>query len=199
MFSSRLLALPAELRNTIYELYVATEHTNPVDLCNTNPPSKTFLLTYRQIYDEVKGIHESAYQSYWTETHFTLSRDITTQDNDSADNILATLPAEDLEHIQNLTITLDYRRSKFTGVKITMNPLPHSNTWKVIFSATGRESRMSYFVFDRNEKGRRCLRHIEGDGKDLGEGVGERLAVKEQICFMAQKLNAVAPHFRRRL
>jgi len=67
----RLLDLPAELRNRIYELAFSTE--TETNLLEAVPPPKHLLLACRQIYQEAVGLHKIAFRSYWADTRYVLN------------------------------------------------------------------------------------------------------------------------------
>lgn len=64
--SSRLLALPAELRNQIYRYVLVLEPGNRVTLTPTRPNQPPLLCTSRQLRHEAIGI-------YFSENHFSIS------------------------------------------------------------------------------------------------------------------------------
>lgn len=66
----RLRGLPAELRNDIYELALSPNETEGVELQEASPPSKSLLLSCRQIYDEAASLQRQAYRQYWETTMF---------------------------------------------------------------------------------------------------------------------------------
>ncbi|KAK3111658.1 hypothetical protein LTR53_012879 [Teratosphaeriaceae sp. CCFEE 6253] len=68
----RLLALPAELRNAIYEYTYHVDLVSPVDLWTAAAPSKDLLLACRQTHQEARNIWDDACRQYWTKTHFTI-------------------------------------------------------------------------------------------------------------------------------
>lgn len=63
-------SLPAELRNCIWEL--AFTSPSSVDFLNTGPPSKSLLLTCRQVHSEAKGLYNAGFRAYWSTTLFTI-------------------------------------------------------------------------------------------------------------------------------
>ena len=76
---SRLLALPPELRNNIWELVFTpdTSRSSPcrhgeVDLFDARSPPIHILLVCRQIYSEARGFYAPALSSYWRDTRFFL-------------------------------------------------------------------------------------------------------------------------------
>ena len=69
-----LLALPAELRNQIFELSFTSNKVTD-DFFRANPPSKALLMTCRQIHAECKGMYDIAYRSYWMNTKFSILLD----------------------------------------------------------------------------------------------------------------------------
>ncbi|KAK5731713.1 hypothetical protein LTR17_011184 [Elasticomyces elasticus] len=69
----KLLTMPPEMRNRIYELVFATK-PEEADLLNPMPPTKQLLLACAQIYHEARGLYNTARRSYWRETHFTVCK-----------------------------------------------------------------------------------------------------------------------------
>lgn len=67
----RLLTLPPELRNSIWELAFTSPPS--VDVLDTSPPSKSLLLACRQIYAEAKCLYNTQFRLYWSTTLFTIS------------------------------------------------------------------------------------------------------------------------------
>ncbi|KAK3623563.1 hypothetical protein LTR56_021526 [Elasticomyces elasticus] len=71
--TSTLLTIPPEMRNVIYELVFSVDRRGLVDLIDSAPPSKSILLTCREIYTEAAKMHKHAYQDYWRSTPFSLA------------------------------------------------------------------------------------------------------------------------------
>ncbi|KAK3617677.1 hypothetical protein LTR56_025144 [Elasticomyces elasticus] len=70
---SRLLALPPEIRNPIWELsFSGTNHT--VDLLTCHPPSLDLLLASRQVYEEAKGFWPGRRREFFSSTSFSVTR-----------------------------------------------------------------------------------------------------------------------------
>ncbi|KAK4950912.1 hypothetical protein LTR10_010905 [Elasticomyces elasticus] len=70
---SRLLALPPEIRNSIWELsFSGTNHT--VDLLTCHPPSLDLLLASRQVYEEAKGFWPGRRREFFSSTSFSVTR-----------------------------------------------------------------------------------------------------------------------------
>ncbi|KAK3642668.1 hypothetical protein LTR56_010716 [Elasticomyces elasticus] len=95
---SKLLALPAEMRNEIMEL-AFTHNQTPVDLLTATPPSKSILLTCRPIYEEAKGLHKEAYRRFWTESTFRIRMNV------AKSECVVNFTKEDLSHIQHWEIS----------------------------------------------------------------------------------------------
>ena len=71
----RLFALPAELRNTIYDLVFAAKSNDPrfeLKHAHTSAPEKRPLLACRRLYNEAKGIYKSSASTHWSAITFTL-------------------------------------------------------------------------------------------------------------------------------
>ena len=68
-----LLTLPPELRTNIYELVFTSNAPEPVDICETEPPSKALALTSHQLYNETSRIYREEYHRYWANTAFQLN------------------------------------------------------------------------------------------------------------------------------
>ncbi|KAK3633904.1 hypothetical protein LTR56_004663 [Elasticomyces elasticus] len=67
----KLLTMPPEMRNRIYELVFGTQ-PGEGDLTGPAPPSRRLLLTCAQVYHEARGVYQTACTSYWAKTHFTI-------------------------------------------------------------------------------------------------------------------------------
>lgn len=70
---SRLLSLPAELRNDTYEYAFTTgpdPDDEPVNLVRASGPSKALLFACGQTHDEARELYETAHQEYWSKTRF---------------------------------------------------------------------------------------------------------------------------------
>ncbi|KAK5121358.1 hypothetical protein LTR85_005524 [Meristemomyces frigidus] len=69
----RLLELPAEVRNEIYELTFTSDSADrEIDFLHATPPSKALLLCSHQTYDESNGFYKQAYRAYWSSTKFAI-------------------------------------------------------------------------------------------------------------------------------
>ncbi|KAK4619479.1 hypothetical protein CLAFUW4_10788 [Fulvia fulva] len=107
---SRLLSLPAELRNIIYELTFTTDYDDDekirhsrtsrhIDLITTKPPSKMLLCTCRQIYDEAHLIHRTQYRKFWSSGKFLLDLGPARSDNGYTVRL-----RPDVDHVNSLQI-----------------------------------------------------------------------------------------------
>ncbi|KAK5737837.1 hypothetical protein LTR17_006485 [Elasticomyces elasticus] len=71
---SRLLALPPEIRNVIWDLafggFIPRQAVYPA---NAVPPRKALLLSNRQIFNEAKGLYSARYLEYWKLTRFSIT------------------------------------------------------------------------------------------------------------------------------
>lgn len=65
--------LSPELRNTIYDLSFTTDADSQaeINLFRAVGPSKSLILTCRQVHNEAAGLHKLAYRRYWTTGKFT--------------------------------------------------------------------------------------------------------------------------------
>jgi len=69
--TSRLLELPPELRNRLYELAFTTDdHGVSIPLFGTAGPSKALLTTCRQVYSEAHSTHKQAFRKHWKNSSF---------------------------------------------------------------------------------------------------------------------------------
>ncbi|KAK5121255.1 hypothetical protein LTR85_005421 [Meristemomyces frigidus] len=112
----RLLSLPAELRNWIYELTFTTPDTDEVDLLNTSPPSKCLLTTCRQIGAEATALYKSAFRHYWKTSHFVVNGNRT--ELASHASAVKFLEEHDVENISTLS---------FRAPRVTLTS--HNGTW----------------------------------------------------------------------
>lgn len=99
--SCRLLSLPAELRNRIYELAFAHDSEKDVDLLKAQTPSKDLVLTCRAIYAEASGVYKQAYRDFWTTSRFQMQMQ---QKETDAIAKLQALADADLDHIRTISI-----------------------------------------------------------------------------------------------
>lgn len=102
--SSRLLQLPAELRNAIYELAFTTKHDldEKVDLLAAKPPDgKALLATCRQVYNEACELYKTKYREFWTTSSF-----VVTVNGVPVRNQVASPKTADIENISTLEVVL---------------------------------------------------------------------------------------------
>ena len=100
----RLLELPAELRNHIYELAFTTDYEDneKIDLIAANPPNKELLLACRQIYNEAAQIYNASYRDFFKTRNFYLKY----EDPVSSSSPVEQLNDSALENVVNLEIRL---------------------------------------------------------------------------------------------
>lgn len=101
--TSRLLALPAELRAYIWSLALTTE--DEIDVFTATSPSTAALLhTCRQVYSEAVGYHKIICDRYWRTSGFVL--DVTERccDNSRLLDCIANLRECDLNQVTKLEI-----------------------------------------------------------------------------------------------
>lgn len=96
-----LLALPAELRNKIYDLVFAIDTASQVALLDAEPPSKELILTCKQICAETRLLYQAAYRAFWRETTFTIALEFSGH-HMFINRALRGLRTEDVENIQSL-------------------------------------------------------------------------------------------------
>ena len=70
MTTSKILTLPTELRNQIYELVFHAPTADPISLCKAAPPSGALLLVCQQFYNEASKMHKAACHAYWQKGRF---------------------------------------------------------------------------------------------------------------------------------
>ncbi|KAK5695909.1 hypothetical protein LTR97_008329 [Elasticomyces elasticus] len=71
---SKLLALPLEIRNDIWDLaFSGFVLQREVNIFYTNPPDKNLLLSNRQIFNEAEGFFLTRYLEYWKLTRFSIT------------------------------------------------------------------------------------------------------------------------------
>ncbi|KAK4616172.1 hypothetical protein CLAFUW4_09740 [Fulvia fulva] len=108
MSSSRLLDLPPELRNQIYDLVFAYQkqiYWQRIGLCRPTPPSHQLALTCRQIYAEAYKVWERANQTYWSSLTFQLTA-WNEHQLDNAMNFILKLKESDLRHVKQFELIL---------------------------------------------------------------------------------------------
>ncbi|KAK3617676.1 hypothetical protein LTR56_025143 [Elasticomyces elasticus] len=99
--SSRLLALPPEIRNDIWDLaFSGFVLQREVDISYTNPPNKSLLLSNRQIFNEAKGFFSIRYLEYWKLTRFSITYNCV--NNNAAINI----PNKALASIRHVSVSI---------------------------------------------------------------------------------------------
>lgn len=105
-----LFALPAELRDCIYDLVFSTTKATDLDLRLACPPSKALLMTCRQIYNEARLMHGAAYRAFWTNTafvfNFTGEEGPTRSEAEEFLRAVEAVRPEDLDHITSFSINL---------------------------------------------------------------------------------------------
>lgn len=101
MSSSRLLDLPAELRNNIYELTFERKfREQPVGLLWAEPPSSALLMCCRQTYHEAKDFFIEASQHYWTHQHCNIDDTrISKRGKEHLSELQAYRRLEDIKHL----------------------------------------------------------------------------------------------------
>ena len=102
----RLLSLPAELRETIWQLvFTRTSRyvedpgricSQGVDIANARGPTLDLLLTCRQIYAEARSLYNAEFYKYWSTEHFFIRcrNEEDHEDDDDYDG-----PVNPVEHI----------------------------------------------------------------------------------------------------
>ena len=97
------LSLPAETRNTIYELAYADMPSDaekrPIRLIQACPPSKSLRLACKKVSDEAWPFYRQAYQQYWINSSFRLS-----WPSDDALPLPSHIKDNDVAHVRNLTM-----------------------------------------------------------------------------------------------
>ncbi|KAK5744167.1 hypothetical protein LTR17_002197 [Elasticomyces elasticus] len=73
-----LLSIAPEIRNNIYEL-AFTSNAPEADFFKPAPPTKALLLSCKQIWQEAKGLHKSAYRAYYNSTTFVIEQGAITE------------------------------------------------------------------------------------------------------------------------
>lgn len=98
---SRLLNLPAELRNRIYYLALTTDADTDqwIDLFKAAGPTKSLLLTCSQVYAEAGGVHKAAYRRYWRTGRFVLLQSSIAASFAAAKTAIKELRTEDVNNI----------------------------------------------------------------------------------------------------
>ncbi|TKA56769.1 hypothetical protein B0A55_12378 [Friedmanniomyces simplex] len=104
----RLLALPPELRNQIYEFVFsfAKDSKCPTDLLSAAPPSKAPPLTCKTINSEAALLYKYEYRQYWSATNFELT--VPPSPSVAVWGAIRSLAAEDCEHITQVKV-VEYR------------------------------------------------------------------------------------------
>ena len=164
----RLRALPAELRNAIYELSFTTNDDNDVDLFKAAPPSKSLLLTCHEIYREARLICREAYRQYWTDTDFAIYQL----------RSLDTIRAQDLKSVTKLAL---YAGHNTCGQRDEMCVTWRGGIWTHWLKTRDAKYHGSTLIMPRHEKGRRArLNAVLPPGKTAIVPVG-RISLYEAV------------------
>ncbi|KAK5737838.1 hypothetical protein LTR17_006486 [Elasticomyces elasticus] len=106
--ASRLLALPPEIRNAIWELsFSGTDRE--VDLLTCHAPSLDLLLACHQIYEEAKGFWPSKRGEYFSTTNFTITSPA------SVPQAAASLSDRDIAAIRHIKLVVCMRDTQTLG------------------------------------------------------------------------------------
>lgn len=107
----RLLELPAELRISIYELAFTHEtgDREDIDLFEATGPSKSLIMTCRQIHTEAASLYVEAYRRYWAIGKF-VHHVPDWQAWDQRKSLVKALDDRNTTQIQHLTVSLSQRR-----------------------------------------------------------------------------------------
>ncbi|KAK3623548.1 hypothetical protein LTR56_021511 [Elasticomyces elasticus] len=106
--ASRLLALPPEIRNAIWELsFSGTDRM--VDLFESHAPSSDLLLACLQIYEEAKGFWPGKRGEYFSTTNFTITSPT------SVLQVPASLSARDITAIRHIKVSVRLRDIRMVG------------------------------------------------------------------------------------
>ncbi|KAK4895337.1 hypothetical protein LTR27_006680 [Elasticomyces elasticus] len=100
----RLLCLPSELRNDIYELAFSNNNLK-ANLFEPTPPTKSLLLSCRQIWLEAKGFQKAAHRAYWETTEFVIRHLEITKTT-----FVMPFTEEDLAHVRHIKLFTTTRR-----------------------------------------------------------------------------------------
>lgn len=184
--SCRLLALPPDLRNYIYELAFSPAST-PADLLTCAGPSESLLLTCRQIAHEAKALHKTAYHRFWTETKFEATFETSYQDASPA---LDALKAGDINSITNVTLFFTPLNSTGGTQIFTL----HHSAW--LWEYAGRPVLNWLHRMDDGTILGTHLSNYDKDGTELAVleqefGRWETLTMKEQITWWIKNRHAV--------
>lgn len=156
MADSKLLKLPAELRNTIYELTFASRCHREVDFgtCNLHLPQEALLRVCHQTYREGLHFFNEANRLYWTSNTFTLVTSFVVNKQLNRQR-MARLRCTDLQLISNFEVRLG---SMFTGYTRTITMIDASGIWKETTVSTSenlwvmRPLSPRYFILSWDER-----------------------------------------------
>lgn len=128
--TSRLLALPKELRLLIYEaLYPADfPSIHNIDLFSAEPPPKALLLTCKQIHHESATLYTASFRNYWSSSSFILNPGPAPRD------AILSLPMREMQHINHI-------RLHAPGVDFTAFLVHPNGGWGLISSEEERSFR----------------------------------------------------------
>ncbi|KAK5121357.1 hypothetical protein LTR85_005523 [Meristemomyces frigidus] len=170
----RLLKLPPELRNRIYELVSTPEHDNGVGfaLATATGPSKALLLSCRQVYSEACIIHKLAFRRYWQTSTFVLDQRFTCVD-------LAQIAARGEKNVNAISdLILLFHDSRFNGTLLQVTPVHHEMEC-VVVRKLGRWNAVDY----RSMAGSMWSQRIDDVESGLPRGSMLKVPMFEQVVF----------------
>lgn len=98
----KLLALPPELRNSIF--YLTSIQEPETNLLKATGPSTALLLTSRQTNSEARGFYRDAHTTFWSTTKFVLSTGAKVEDVKATSSKVLRLNNQNLALVTHLTI-----------------------------------------------------------------------------------------------
>ena len=118
--------LPAELRNEIWKLAFTLKNNwdEEADLVSACPPSKSLMLTCKQVRSEARGLYIGAYRRYWQSTRFKVTFKAGVQID------TCSLSTANLDNVRHITIyhELEYRW-RGTKVKCAIQMIDPKGVW----------------------------------------------------------------------
>lgn len=159
----RLLKLPPELRDRIYDLVFTTDTTSKIDLLTASPPSKSFILTCHQVNVEASAIYKAAYQTFWTTTRFIVDSSAVSDKRDTR-NKLRHHRTKDINRITSIQFELPLDWDDKDGYTMRYKYDKEADCWSVHVRSPGRPDGV-FFGY---------VSHVGTDEKPLRAWAGPR-------------------------
>ncbi|KAK4504526.1 hypothetical protein PRZ48_005442 [Zasmidium cellare] len=131
---SPFLSLPKELRLLIYEqVYPPTPPPHLIDIIKeADPPTKSLLLTNRQIHHEAHALYKISFRTYWTTGKFMILHESAIPAT-SRDKIITSPYLREMQHITSLTLISTSPVPEESFIASMVHP---NGGWKIVVRDT---------------------------------------------------------------